>query len=215
MDVDLHIDLCRYFDEYLQRQEQEEERKTLSLLVGGAAFEAWLAFETRLITERRRSELGLEAELDDGGNPVPRYMICNERKKVDFSIIDLKDSELELALEFKLIHNNKNWKSKAGEVWADVFPGDGNKAAMRPRSGRYAVVGIVGLVYREPGDSYPGQVSDLKEWEEKLDDYLLPDDGYEGNKLTRLWSGKRFPVEDPWLRKDAGSFFQLQLLGPE
>jgi len=207
----LHIGLCRLLDEHLLAQERG--RRAVSLLASGAAFEAWLAFEMRLLAENNRGQLELDDVISHNGARVPRYFICNEQMKVDFSVIDAVDSAVELAIEFKLIHNNKNWKHQADAVWNDLFPTRESKASTLPRRGRFALVGVVGLVYEDPKEwSYAGQIGDIEKWLHDLDDYLLPANGFADRIVERPWAGTKLAVLDPYLRPGAGSFFQLQML---
>ena len=69
--------ICTRRDEHLA--EQQHTRQTISILAAGAAFEAWLAFETRLLAERGREDLGLGGFTEDAtGKPVPRFWTANE-----------------------------------------------------------------------------------------------------------------------------------------
>jgi len=208
----LAVDICGRLDEHLATEQRL--RSAVDLLASGAAFEAWLAFEARLLAEGARNELGLaELTKDPHGAPVPRYWMANEYCKIDFYIGDVRDNAAVLALEFKLIHNNKNWKHKSDEVWADLFPMRGTKVEIAPRLGRLAVVGVIGKVYRDP-TRYPGQVEALAEWEREVEAHLLPEPGREGRRAVRTWSGQRFELSDPWLEVGHRHSFQLHLLVP-
>lgn len=194
---------------------QEAARGAVSLLAGGAAFELWLAFETRLILEVNRERLGLDEQCDHNGRRVPRYWIGNEYHKVDLGITDVWTDEWVAALEFKLIHNNKNWKHQVDGVWRDLFPDPGTpKATLKPSLGRLAVVGVVGKVYWEPG--YPAQKPDLAAWQREMWAYLMPPEGepYAGS-VQCLWEGRAFPIRgDRWLvaSDEARSFFRTYIL---
>ena len=198
----------------------EAERGLVSRLVAGGAFEAWLSFEARLLAEENRESLQLEGRLARwrGGDAISRYYFANEYHKVDLFIGELNSSEPHAdiciaAIEFKLIHNNKNWKKQADGVWVDLFPSREVKAALRPKLGRAALVGFVAKRHRE-GVNYPVVRSTFGDWETEVREYLLGDDGWDGRYIDRVWSGRRFPVTDDWLDKSASSFFQLHLLIP-
>ena len=207
-------ELGRLLDEHLA--EQEAARQAVSRLASGAAFEAWLSFEARLLMESHRAELSLAGlTMDRHNEPVDRYWIANEHAKVDVGVLDVADEhgEWEIALEFKIIHNNKNWRSKCDEIWGDLLPGVGTtKAGILPRRGRYAVVAVVGKVYRDPGPY--GWRPDLDVWERELWQYLLPESGEYAGRLRRFWQGRRFNLGDCWLVKNAPHFCELHVLAP-
>ncbi len=212
--TDLSLKLCDLLDERLRSEERR--RRVVSLLAGGAAFESWLAFETRLLAETHRAELGLAETIDERGATLPRYSIVNEHRKVDLCILDGGDPAADplLTLEFKLIHNNKNWEAKCDEVREDLFPTGKIKSAMHPRLGRYAAVGVVGLVYDDPASmGYPGQIENLATWKVGLAPRLLRPAGRNQPRAVELWQGNEVPVDDPWIRKGCGAFFRLHLLG--
>ncbi len=204
----------RLLDDHLA--EQETSRQAVSRFASGAAFEAWLSFEARLLLESYRAELSLAGlTMDRFQEPVDRYWIANEHAKVDLGVLDVGDESRtwEIALEFKIIHNNKNWKSKCDEIWGDLLPRAGApKASIIPRRGRYAIVAVVGKVYRDPGPY--GWRPDLADWERELWQYLLPESGEYAGMLLRLWQGRRFTLADCWLVKDAPSFCELHVLAP-
>lgn len=123
--------ICTRLDEHLA--EQQHARNAISTLAAGAAFEGWLAFETRLLVERNREELGLGGFAKSG----PRFWTANEYRNIDFYVGDVIHDAPVLALEFKLIHNNKNWSKKADEVWGDLFPARARKAELVPQQARF------------------------------------------------------------------------------
>jgi hypothetical protein len=207
---DLAKKICTRLDEHLA--EQQHARNAVSTLAAGAAFEGWLAFETRLLVERSREDLGLGGFAETSGKPVPRFWMANEYCKIDFYIGDVLHDVPVLAFEFKLIHNNKNWSTKADEVWGDLFPSRAKKAELVPQQARFGVVGVIGKVYRE-SRRYPGQYADLLRWERELDAHLLPLDGWNGKRAVRIWCGQRFQIDDHWLHDGPQHFFQLHLLG--
>lgn len=197
--TDEHLkEFCRLIDAELARRELTGD---LSLLAAGAAFEAWLAFEARILLERHRNHLGIAA----------MHWTANEYRKVDLGVWEGSDT-IDVAMEFKLIHNNKNWRSKADEAWGDLFPDAAStKAALKPRL-RGALVCVVGKVYDDPS-AYPGQRSDLNAWEADLWRHLLSADP--AGQAERAWTGTRFPIRDPSLSPSrTDHFVQLHLLLP-
>jgi hypothetical protein len=188
----------------------------VSSLASGAAFEAWLSFEARLLLEQHREEFGLADIIQDSdGTPVPRYYFANEWRKVDLCVSEYRPEAPELdscltTIEFKLIHNNKNWPTKLTEVHEDLFPSGRTKAAMVPSIGRLSVVGLVGKVYRNPA-GYPGHFQNIAQWECDIMAALS------GPQVLgrQLWLGRRFPIHDPWLDGAVPNFFRLLALGPQ
>jgi hypothetical protein len=206
-------DVAELLDDHLHTQ--EANRSALSRLAAGAAFEAWLSFETRLLMEQHRGALGLDEQIvDRHGERVHRFFITNEYRKVDLGILDVREHEgrWDLAIEFKIVHNNKNWRQKCDEVWADLLPVAGTvKSEIQPARGRYAIVAVVGKVYRDPGPY--GWRSDLAAWEREAWDYMLPNSGEYAGRVTRVCSSQRFPISDPSFRQSEPSFCELHVLG--
>lgn len=171
--------------------QHEATRRAISRLASGAAFEAWLSFEMRLMLEARRTEFGL----DD------RCFIANEYRKVDLSITTEEDWLL--CVEFKLIHNNKNWRTQCASVVKDLWPRPGTpKHEIEPMIGRLAALVVVGKVYRDPR-GYPGQRGDLEAWESEMWSHLLREEA----QIDRVWrsqrlliTGERLLVEDPGVK---------------
>ncbi len=191
---------CRVIDAELARR---EKRGVLSLMAAGGSFEQWLSFESRIQLERHRSSLGVNDS----------WWTANEYRKIDLGVWDGDD--LVVAVEFKLVHNNKNWQAQVDSAWADLFPaGRSPKHRLRPQL-RVAVLGVVGKVYPNPGSAYPGQRSDLAEWERELWNYAIPPDGdcYHG-WVERAWQGPHHPIRSDALVAGHDHFFQLNLLAP-
>ena len=213
MSASFGIQTARILDEHLTVAERE--RGVVSSLAVGSAFESWLAFEARLLWERNRKELGLTELFESEGRSIHRYWLANEPMKIDLYIGDHGASEPAVChstFEFKLIPNNKNWTAQADGVWADLFPTRTVKAEVRPANGRFAIVGVIGKVYHSDDSGYPGQRADLDEWEGELERYLLPEAGWEGKHVVRVWKGKRHMIQHEWLRDGFKHFFQLQAL---
>lgn len=195
--------------EHLARQ--EDQRNAVSLLAAGAGFEEWLAFEARLVLESHRERLGLADTYSQDGHTFDRHWIGNEYSKVDLFISNTDhdtDRNPLAVIEFKLIHNNKNWASKVEEVRTDLFPLEGTKKARFRPELRAAFAGVVGKVYRVP-DRYQGQQDDLDEWYEKLEKYLAQP-GQAQDRMVRVWKSGRFLLKPScWLQEGPRHFFEL------
>jgi hypothetical protein len=210
---DLGIAIGRMLEEHLA--EQEASRRAVSRMATGAAFEGWLAFETRLQMEVHRDRLHLNGDHQDShGHEIDRYWIGNEYNKVDLGVLDY-DADIDnwvLALEFKLITNNKNWRKKCDDVWADLDPKrHSKKGKIKPRLGRFAMVAMMGKVFREAGP-YSWR-KDIKAWEGELWEYMLPTSGPEKGKVHQVWKSRRFELQDRWLSAESNAhFLELHLL---
>jgi len=221
-DVEMLKRLARLLDDRLAGGEAES--RLVSKLAAGSAFEAWLSFETRLLAEENRELLGLSGHVNwPGGDAIHRYYFANEYRKVDLYIGDLgsdgsdgSDAGCVAAVEFKLVYNNKNWKSQADGIWVDLFPSPETreiKAGLNPLVSRAAIVAFVGKSYRDNSD-YPVVPGAFADWESNVDGYLLGEEGWEGKHIDRQWSGRRFSVRNEWLDATNDNFFQLHLFLP-
>ncbi len=192
--------------------EQESSRGAVSMLAEGASFEMWLSFETRMLMETHRPELGLDEQIEIDGRRVHKYWIGNEYKKVNLAVTDAETGGWVAALELKLIYNNKNWKKQCDSIVADLVPAEGTeKHQLKPSLGRVALVGVVGKRYRHADSGYLQPQIHLDSWEGELFDYLLPKTG------GTLWRSRRYPIaEGDWLasREQVPHFFQLHAIGP-
>ncbi|MBL8918125.1 MAG: hypothetical protein JNJ54_04620 [Myxococcaceae bacterium] len=180
--------------------EHLSKRGVVSQLAAGAAFEAWLAFEARLVMEHSRARFGLDRRRDGAES---RPWLVNERRKVDLFIGE--DDGCLIPIEFKLVFNNKNWATQVEGIAADLMPAKGSKkAGLKPMLGRVAIVGLVGKTY---GDStgYPGMRADLTRWEAEVWEKLRRE-----TRRKRLYAavGHRHRLNHEWL-EGARSFFQL------
>ncbi len=211
--MDRALELCKMLDAALVEREKTDH--AVSVLAGGAAFELWLAFEARILVEspQGRKRLGLEGEAKDPSFPE-RFWTGNEVEKFDLYVGDCDDPEdCALAVEFKLVHNNKNWQSKVDEVWADLFREPGS-AKHRHRSKVRGIVALVGKTYATHTEEYPGQRSDLAAWEKEV--WAWAEASYEGARMERRWSGTRIKLDRNASRWLDGShedhWFQLHLV---
>lgn len=186
---------CTLVDQELQRRKRD-----LPLLVEGAAFELWLAFEARLVLEHNRHALGVD----------PEHWTANEFKKVDLGVWEGWEN-LVTAIEFKMIHNNKNWSNKVDQIWSDLRPERGSdKANLKPTL-RASIAAVVGKVYQDP-KAYPGQRRDLDKWEAEMWEYMLPTAGQYRGWAARSWSGTRHVFAHDDLIEGVPHFLQLHLI---
>jgi hypothetical protein len=182
---------------------REKQKGTVSLLATGAAFESWLSFEARLLLERERTRLGLTSD---------HCWIGNEYKKVDLGIIQYDDTRTWAherwfaAIEFKMVYNNKNWKSQCDAAWNDLFPPartakQGLKFA--PDGGRIAFIVIVRREYAD-GDPYQRKNDRRPAWHAEVKKYMLRPGGPYKRDAARLqeWEGRRIRLKSNMLSKD-------------
>lgn len=118
------MNVLRFFDNYVEHLRERSD--TVKYLAVSAASEAWFAAEAAALMNRIRNEIGV-AELSDNSTAcnAPRRLIILERGKVDLSVIDLDQEEKDYAFEFKLLHNNKNYRNKITELKRDIARGVG------------------------------------------------------------------------------------------
>jgi len=108
-----------FFDFLITHFQQEERRRMLSSIAVTAAPEHWLSLEAAALLDTNRVHFGLGDALDHRQN-VPRWLIAAERKKVDLWIEDQGNGEPPHAIEFKVVHNNKNAYQKIWEIRRDL-----------------------------------------------------------------------------------------------
>ena len=200
MDIENVERLCSLLEAELVRRERSRD---LSMLAAGGAFEQWISFEARLVLEKNRNDLGI----DDA------FWTANEYKKVDLGVWE-DWTTLHTAIEFKLIHNNKNWRAKVNSLWGDLFPAARSSKDRLGPCLRVSVVGVVGKVYQDD-EAYPGQRPDLEDWEREMWSYALPSKGRYSELVRRVWSSRRFEIRDPSLDPSRHDHFvQFHLLAP-
>jgi hypothetical protein len=169
----------------------------VSMIATGAAFEGWLAFETRVALERIKSDLGLDE----------RFWIGNEYRKVDLGILQLAvdrattEDEWWAAVEFKLVYNNKNWKAQCDGIWDDLIPPGGSKKAALKIDPlvRFAFVTVIRAEYTPPSPYQ--RRADLEErWGMEMKAYLFQESLPDANRVESLWRSSEIPLKDRWLR---------------
>lgn len=108
-----------FFNYLITHFQQDERRQMLSSLAVTVAPELWISLESAALLDINRSRFGLEDRLDTRSN-VPRWLIAAERYKVDLWIQDMCAEEPSVSIEFKVIHNNKNFYRKIWEIRNDI-----------------------------------------------------------------------------------------------
>lgn len=114
-----------FTDFLLAHLQQEERTRILKSIVVTVAPELWLSLESAALLDIHRDRFGLGGQLDEhqAFKPdctlsdrvnVPRWLIAAERRKVDIWVEDSFRKAPSKAIEFKIVHNNKNayWKIK-------------------------------------------------------------------------------------------------------
>lgn len=195
---------------------RERDSKTVSMLGTGAAFEAWLSFEARLMLMERPGNFGIGGYYRTAdGAQYNQYAALNEWRKVDLSIINNEEFDAdppacECLIEFKMVYNNKNWRTQVASCRSDLYPTSKRKAALNPARGRFAVAVVVGKVYREP-ERYT-QWPDLALWSRELESDLLRTTG--PRRIHRRRRGTAIPISSSLLTDDSTHFVRLDLLEP-
>jgi hypothetical protein len=80
-----------------------------------AAMEHWIQFEAAALVDRNRKALGIGGVRNEDGTPA--YWVACEPSKVDLWI---EGDDEALAIEFKVVHNNKNLYTKVSELRRDL-----------------------------------------------------------------------------------------------
>lgn len=121
----------RFTELLLTHLQQEERQRILKSIVVSVAPELWLSLESAALLDINREYFGLGGQLDerDDYRPshisvprcnVPRWLIAAERRKVDIWVEDSYGEEASTAIEFKVVHNNKNAYYKIWEIRKDL-----------------------------------------------------------------------------------------------
>ncbi|MDD1018379.1 hypothetical protein DMX09_18410 [Pseudomonas protegens] len=121
----------RFTELLLTHLQQEERQRILKSIVVSVAPELWLSLESAALLDINREHFGLGGQLDerDDYRPshisvprcnVPRWLIAAERRKVDIWVEDSYGEEASTAIEFKVVHNNKNAYYKIWEIRKDL-----------------------------------------------------------------------------------------------
>ena len=108
-----------FFDFLITHFQQPERQRMLTSIAVTAAPEHWLSLESAGLLDVNRSSFGLEEALDHRHN-VPRWLIAAERHKVDLWVDDQLKKQPSYAIEFKVVHNNKNAFQKIWEIRCDL-----------------------------------------------------------------------------------------------
>jgi hypothetical protein len=103
----------------LAHLKKDERQRILKSIIVSVAPELWLSLESAALLDINREHFGLGGQFDERSN-VPRWLIAAERRKVDIWIEDSYSEEASTAIEFKVVHNNKNAHSKIREIRKDL-----------------------------------------------------------------------------------------------
>lgn len=208
------------FEIILSHFKKREEDKALSIIVPGASFEQWMSFEARLALENSRDSLVINKVIDmteeiisETNSQIPRYWTKNEHGKVDLLIGQCWGytengekyywDEGKIAFEFKIIHNNKNWRGKVESIWIDLCdPPWGKLTNKLELENRYAIVAVIFKTYPAwitNAGGYPGQIPEenKKEWTYQMETYLNECD--QNKKLNIIKRSKPIIINDPFL----------------
>jgi hypothetical protein len=120
-----------FTDLLLTHLQQEERQRMLKSIMVTVAPELWLSLESAALLDIHRDRFGLGGQLDERADyrpanhlaaraNVPRWLIAAERRKVDIWIEDSYAEQPSTALEFKVVHNNKNAFYKIREIRKDL-----------------------------------------------------------------------------------------------
>lgn len=115
----------------LAHLQQEERQRVLKSIVVTVAPELWLSLESAALLDIHRDKLNLGGQLDEridyrlsgdlaARTNVPRWLIAAERRKVDIWVEDSYAEKPSTALEFKVVHNNKNTYDKIWQIRNDL-----------------------------------------------------------------------------------------------
>ncbi|MGF6400315.1 hypothetical protein ABH905_003981 [Pseudomonas frederiksbergensis] len=121
-----------FTDFLLTHLQQEERKRILKSIVVTVAPELWLSLESAALLDIYRNRFGLGGQLDDheAFKPdctlsdrinVPRWLIAAERRKVDIWVEDSYGEAPSKAIEFKIVHNNKNAYEKIKGIREDLI----------------------------------------------------------------------------------------------
>lgn len=139
-----------FYDYLVTHFQQSERRRMLSSLAVSVAPELWISLESAALLDINRSRFGLDESLGERSN-VPRWLIAAERKKVDLWVEDLRGDESPVAIEFKMVHNNKNAYSQIRSIRKDFA-----KTINTPCNESVERWGIVTLVFSHFYDDQSG-----------------------------------------------------------
>lgn len=167
---------------------RERDGGVVSTVALGSSFEGWLAVEVRLAIEQGLGELAQVI-----GAPREDIWTATEwPQKVDLSVGTT--SEPLIAVEMKVVHNNKNDEAQCDAVWDDLLP---HRAAKKRLVRPMAIVATVWKRYAAPMPWYSKSRRDeheAKEWRQSVREYLHCADGWLGHRGRPLGSPIEFPL---------------------
>lgn len=121
-----------FTDELLAHLQQDDRQRVLKSIIVASAPELWLSLESAALLDIQRDKFGLGGQLDErteyrlhselpARSNVPRWLIAAERRKVDIWVEDSYAEKPSTAIEFKVVHNNKNAFHKIWEIRKDLL----------------------------------------------------------------------------------------------
>lgn len=161
-----------FFNFLVDHLKTDERQRMLRSLVPTVAPELWLSLEAAALLDVYRDRFNLDELFDQPGleiaprSNVPRWLVAAERRKVDIWIEDLWGVEPSTAIEFKVIHNNKNMWTKVWEIRNDLIKSIPNASTDVPVE-RWGVVLLVTSYF------YPDQSGNYSHYKFKEHDNLL------------------------------------------
>ncbi len=138
------------FFDMLANHLRSRSAEVRSLAVMGA-MEHWMQFEAAALVDLNRTPLGIDGRKPDG---QPRFWVACEPSKVDLWIEGEKRAT---AVEFKMVHNNKNLRAHVVGLRRDLDPGGAKKTpATSANVSRFGIIASV-WVHFVPGygNRYP------------------------------------------------------------
>lgn len=99
-----------------------ERKDVVRFLAVTAAMERWVQFEAAALIDQNRDALGIGGEFATG---LPRWWIACEHKRRDLWLRDQGDPHVHVegggvGVEFKAVHNNKNYVNRVASIRADL-----------------------------------------------------------------------------------------------
>jgi hypothetical protein len=155
-----------FFDLYVKRLRRRAS--TIRSFITVASPETWFSMEAAAVVDRYRAELGIGGSLSRdeafGVRGVPRWLVAPERGKVDLWIEDQSSqgSPSATAIEFKVVHNNKNLLNRLKDLQLDLLRR--KVPTSTPRRTKVNFVGVVIVVYHRLQRGQEGGYQILGGW---------------------------------------------------
>lgn len=209
---DMSFRVDRFFSDLSKRLvERKDELAALAVM---ASLEHWLQFEAAAMVATDRERYGV----DGGTADLPDWLVAAERAKLDLWI---SEGSVATVVEFKVIHNNKNFWSKIREVRSDL----GRKKKPKGYAGavpeRWCVALLTYAKYAEgqEGDyeelSYRRHQPTAKTFYEWFEGDLSSGDAWYGRTAKAIQVHRKTLVSldgAPYIKKGQGSEVSLALV---